>query len=109
MGKLTTRATLALALVISFVAAPLGSDAYAQRRGSRAQSNTFIVENDTLVEATLNRALNTKTVRDGDRFTATVTSLSQYGRATLYGRVTDAKRLGRVRGNAEMTLEFDRI
>lgn len=109
MNKLTARAALMVTLVIGFVAAPLDSDAYAQRRSSRAQSNTFIVENDALVEVTLNRALNTKTVRDGERFTAAVTGPSQYRGATIEGRVADSKRSGQVRGNAEMTLEFDRI
>lgn len=38
-----------------------------------------------------------------------MTSPNQYRGATIYGHVSDVTRAGRVRGQSEMTLNFDRI
>jgi hypothetical protein len=98
MNTHTTR--FALVLVLAAVVAPAVS---------AQNSREFIVANDTFVEATLEHALDTDRVRDGDRFTAMVTSPEDLRGAILHGRVADAKRSGRISGNAELMLEFDRI
>ncbi|MBK7705585.1 MAG: hypothetical protein IPJ30_07335 [Acidobacteria bacterium] len=70
--------------------------------------NSFIVDNNTRMTATLDNELSTKTAKDADRFTMTVTSPSQYYGATIGGRVIGEKS-GRVSGRASLTLNFETI
>lgn len=98
MYRTMTYTALALVLATAFV-----TGARAQGRGG------FAVDDNALVEATLDRGLNTKTLRVGQRVTATVTSPREFRGATLLGTVKDAERSGRVNDDAEITLEFDRI
>ena len=69
----------------------------------------FVVLGGTQLVAVLNDNLSTKQARDGDRFTLTVRSPSQYEGASIEGHVAQVNRSGRVSGRAEMSLEFDRI
>jgi hypothetical protein len=109
MYNIFTRTTLAVMLGVCFAGAQAGSHVNAQPRTAPPQRGAFIVEDNALIEATLDRMLHTKRVRSGDRFTATVTGPSEFRGARLYGVVRDAERSGRVNDDAEMTLEFDRI
>ncbi len=69
----------------------------------------FAVPDGTQLLAVLNNDLSTKQARDGDRFTLTVRSPSQYDGASIEGHVVKVNRSGRVSGRAEMSFEFDRI
>ena len=92
-------------LLIVLCAVPLlSSEAFAQRRYDR-----FIVPDGTTIVAVLNNQLTTKTARDGDRFTLRVTSPGQFRGATIYGRVSNLDRGGRIKGRSQMSLNFDRI
>lgn len=68
----------------------------------------FAVPNNTRVTATLNTALSTKTIRDGDQFSMTVTSPSQFNGAVITGAANGDKS-GLVSGRANMSLTFDTI
>jgi phage tail tape-measure protein len=57
----------------------------------------------------LNNDLSTQNAREGDRFTMTVRSPSQYDGATIEGQVTSINRSGRISGRSEMTIDFDTI
>ena len=70
---------------------------------------SFIVRDGTELLAVLNDNLSTKGARDGDRFTLTVRSPSQYAGATIEGYLTRVARSGQVSGRAEMSFEFDTI
>ncbi len=70
--------------------------------------NGFIVQNNTRMTATLDIPMSTKTVKDADRFTMTVTSPSQYYGATIAGHVI-GERSGMVSGRASLTLDFETI
>lgn len=72
-------------------------------------SGDFIIPNDTQVVAVLNSDLSTQNTKEGDRFTMTVRSPSQYDGATIEGRVVNIDRGGRISGRSEMTLDFDTI
>ena len=72
------------------------------------QTSGFIIPNNTGLTATLNTPLSTKTVRDGDRFSMTVDSPSQYNGAIIEGTV-DGQRSGVVSGRATMSLNFQTI
>jgi hypothetical protein len=71
-------------------------------------NNDFIVANNTRILATLDTPLSTRAFRDGDRFSMTVTSPSQYQGAVIEGRV-NGERSGVVSGRANLTLDFDTI
>lgn len=101
VGMNTHTTCIALVLVVAAAIAPATTAQDDDRR--------FVVANDSIVKATLIRTLNTRDVRDGEPFTARVTVPSELLGATLHGRVVDAKRSGRLTGNAEMTLEFEQI
>jgi YmgG-like glycine-zipper protein len=57
----------------------------------------------------LNSDLSTQNVREGDRFTMTVRSPSQFEGATIEGQVLNLNRGGRITGRSEMTIDFDTI
>jgi hypothetical protein len=71
-------------------------------------NNDFIIANNTRLVATLDTPLSTKTFRDGDRFSMTVTSPSQYQGAVIEGRVNGSKS-GVVSGRANLAFDFDTI
>jgi len=83
-------------------------DIYRGRQNNVVRGN-FIVPNNTILTAALNQELNSRTVREGDRFSTVVISPSQYRGAVIEGYVSDIERSGRFSGRAEMTLTFDRI
>lgn len=69
----------------------------------------FIIPNGETVVAVVDNDLSTMTLREGDRFTATVRQPSQYEGATIEGHVSNVQRSGRVTGRSQMTLNFDSI
>ncbi len=77
---------------------------------SPSPSNSdFIVRDGETVVAELNDNLSTSTVREGDRFTATVREPSQLAGAYLEGRVTSVERSGRLTGRSQISLDFDTV
>ncbi|HXG83609.1 MAG TPA: YMGG-like glycine zipper-containing protein [Pyrinomonadaceae bacterium] len=71
--------------------------------------NSFYVADNTILVAALNTNLSTRTARDGDRFTMTVRSPSQYAGAIIEGYVSGANRSGRISGRSEMNLNYETI
>lgn len=69
----------------------------------------FIVPDGTQLFATLNNALTTRQSREGDRFTLTVQSPSQYQGAVIEGYLSQVDRAGQLSGRAEVSLNFERI
>ncbi|HEV7395242.1 MAG TPA: YMGG-like glycine zipper-containing protein [Pyrinomonadaceae bacterium] len=86
-------------------------DIYTGPRDNPTNDNNsdFLFRNGETVIAELNTSLSSRTSQEGDRFTATVKSPSQYAEATIEGHVTGIKRSGRVTGRSELTFNFDRI
>jgi uncharacterized protein YcfJ len=86
---------------------------YSNRRNNDAAAGTrrgnVLVPDGTQLVAVLNDDLSTKDAHDGDRFTLTVRSPSQYSGASIDGHVATVARSGQVSGRAEMSLEFDTI
>jgi hypothetical protein len=74
-----------------------------------APSGSFIVPDNMQLVAVLNSDLTTQNSREGDRFTMTVRSPSQFDGAIIEGYVSNVNRSGRVSGRSEMTLNFDSI
>jgi len=74
-----------------------------------ASGGNFVVPDGTQLVAVLNDNLSTKQARDGDRFTLTVRSPSQYDGASIEGHIAQVNRSGRVSGRAEISFELDLI
>ncbi|MBP6004580.1 MAG: hypothetical protein KA746_14190 [Pyrinomonadaceae bacterium] len=76
--------------------------------GTGTANDNFYIPNNTAIIATLDTPLSTRTARDGDRFSMTVNSPSQYDGAVIEGRV-NGERSGVVSGRANMALSFETI
>ena len=80
-----------------------------ETRSDTPPAGEFDVPAGTRLVATLDADLSTKTSRDRDRFTMTVTSPSQYRGAVIEGFVSNVNASGRVSGRADMALNFQTI
>jgi hypothetical protein len=78
-------------------------------QGSPNNDSDYWVRNGETLMVDLDTPLSTQANQEGDRFTATVRSPSQYAGAIIEGHVTGLSRSGRVTGRSELTLNFDRI
>lgn len=76
---------------------------------SSGNLNDFVIPNGTQVTASLDNIINTKDSKDGDLFTMTVRSPSQFQGAVITGRVLKSESSGRVSGRANISLDFDSI
>jgi hypothetical protein len=72
-------------------------------------SGDFVVPDGVSLGATLDQDLSTRTAREGEQFTMTVTQPSEYSGASLQGHISGVARSGRVTGRSEMSFNFDRI
>jgi cytochrome c556 len=68
-----------------------------------------LVPNGTRLVATLDEALSADNVREGDRFTLTIQSPSQYQDAVIGGLVTGVNVSGRFSGRSDLSLAFQTI
>jgi hypothetical protein len=82
-------------------------DSYSSDSGSGP--GNWIIPVGTMLSATLNDNLNSKQIREGDRFTLTVSSPAAYRGAAIEGHVVQVNRAGKVAGRSEMALDFDRV
>lgn len=72
-------------------------------------SGPIDIPGDTRLQIRLTTPIGTKISRVGDRFTAVVTSPSNYEGATVEGHIATLTQSGRVSGRTEMGLAFDSI
>ena len=87
-------------------------DVYTTTAGAGSNTNSagdFVVPTGTRLVATLDADLSTKTTRDRDRFSMTVSNPSQYKGAVIEGFVSSVNASGRVSGRADMALNFQTI
>jgi hypothetical protein len=91
-----------------------GTQPYGQNASNNYPTNTsangsFVVPDGTMLSATLDTDLSTRTANTGDRFTMTVNSPDQFRGAVIEGHVANVSRSGRITGRSEMSLNFDDI
>jgi hypothetical protein len=88
-------------------------DRVADRGADRDQDGNFsrrpIVPDGVQMKIRLSDQINTKTNREGDRFTAVVLDPSDYAEAVIEGHIATLKKSGKATGKTEMTLAFDTI
>ena len=63
----------------------------------------------TEMKIRLEKEIDTKESRDGDRFTAAVLSPNRYADATIDGHIAKINKSGKLSGKTELALSFDRI
>jgi hypothetical protein len=96
------------------------SDASANRTGSDSDERnnggapprpigTLDVPMDTTMRIELLTNLSTDATQRGDRFEARIIEPREYEGARVVGRIKSVKRAGRVRGSAELQLDFEQI
>lgn len=76
---------------------------------SGVSESNFLVPDGTELVAVLNDNLNTNQAHEGDRFTLTVRSPSQFDGAIIEGHLVKVNRSGQVSGRAEISFDFDSI
>ncbi|MBS1811947.1 MAG: hypothetical protein JST84_27545 [Acidobacteria bacterium] len=69
----------------------------------------FAIAPDTAVKIRLETPISTKTNQEGDKFTAFVVEPQEYEGAVVEGHIAKLKRSGKLTGQTELALEFDRI
>ena len=84
------------------------STVQAQRRSSAGRTAVSIPRG-TEMKIRLEKEIDSKESRDGDRFTATVLSPRRYADATIEGHVSRIEQSGKIKGSTQISLSFDRI
>ncbi len=69
----------------------------------------FAIAPDTTVRLRLETPISTKTNQEGDKFTAFVVEPQEHEGAIIEGHIAKLKRAGKLTGQTELALEFDRI
>ncbi len=72
-------------------------------------ANVSFIPSDTVLRVELLTNLSTDATQRGDRFEARVVEPLDYQGAMIEGHVTRVKRPGKIKGNAELQLTFDKI
>jgi hypothetical protein len=72
-------------------------------------ANVTSIPADTVMRVELQTNLSTDVTQRGDRFQARVIEPAEYQDAMIEGHVSRVKRAGRVKGNSELQLTFDKI
>ena len=84
-------------------------DTRQDNRNSRAAADSIFIPDGDQLKIRLTSPLSTKTNREGDQFTARVTSPSAYVNATVVGHIAKIVHSGKATGKTEMMLAFDEI
>jgi hypothetical protein len=85
------------------------SDSNSNSGGAARQIGSLDLPMDTNMRIELLTNLSTDATQRGDRFEARVIEPAQYEGARIVGRVKGVRRPGKVRGSAELQLDFEQI
>ena len=77
--------------------------------GSISTANVSSIPADTVMRVELLTNLSTDVTQRGDRFQARVLEPAEYQDAMIEGHVSRVKRPGKIKGNSELQLTFDKI
>ncbi|MDX2032959.1 MAG: hypothetical protein SF339_19940 [Blastocatellia bacterium] len=76
---------------------------------ARAPRSEIVVRDGIQMKLRLTSEINTKTNREGDRFTAIVLDPTEYADAEVVGHIAKLNRSGKATGKTELALVFDTI
>jgi hypothetical protein len=77
--------------------------------GTNNRNSDYVVNNGTVLSATLNETISTNEAKDRDRFSMTVESPSEFRGAIIEGYVSGIARSGKVTGRSQLTFNFETI
>ncbi|MDQ4122610.1 MAG: hypothetical protein M3209_14320 [Acidobacteriota bacterium] len=77
--------------------------------GTTTASSDYVVNNGTVLSATLNETISTKEANDRDRFSMTVESPAEFRGAIIEGYISGIARSGKVTGRSQLTFNFETI
>jgi hypothetical protein len=86
-----------------------GGPGSSSSNGPVGTGNASYIPADTVLRVELLTNLSTDTTQRGDRFEARVVEPADYQGAMIEGHVTRVKRPGKIKGNSELQLTFDKI
>lgn len=108
--------SIALILAFSLAGAASGNAQTTTKRRPRTATRTKTVQRaavtiprGTEMKLRLEDEIDTKTAKDGDKFTAIVISPEKYQNSTVEGHIARIKQSGKMTGTTQLALEFDRI
>ncbi len=73
------------------------------------QRSTITIRDGVQMKLRLTSAIDTRTNKEGDRFTAVVLDPTEYADATIEGHIAKLNKSGKATGKTELTLAFDTI
>jgi hypothetical protein len=85
------------------------TDPDADTKFQAAGNAVYLIPRDTELVLELDQDLNTKTSREGEKFTARIVSPSEIAGAIVEGHITKVRKAGRLKRRSELLLSFDRI
>ncbi|MFN0087561.1 MAG: hypothetical protein ACKVX9_19380 [Blastocatellia bacterium] len=90
---------------------PRTNDAGSESGGGRARSSRgeIVVRDGIQMKLRLTSEINTKTNKEGDKFTALVLDPTEYADAQIVGHIAKLNRSGKATGKTELALVFDTI
>lgn len=90
---------------------PRASDAGSGTGSTRARSsrNGIVIPDGIQMKLRLTSEINTKTNKEGDRFTAIVLDPTEYADAEIVGHIAKLNKSGKATGKTELSLVFDTI
>jgi outer membrane lipoprotein SlyB len=86
-----------------------GSSSSSSSSGPISPANVSYIPSNTELRVELLTNLSTDSTQSGDRFEARVMEPAEYQGAMIEGHVTRVKRAGKIKGNSELQLAFDKI
>jgi hypothetical protein len=86
-----------------------GSSSNSSSSGPINTANVTFIPSNTVMRVELQTNLATDSTQRGDRFQARVVEPADYQDAMIEGHVSRVKRPGRLKGNSELQLTFDKI
>ncbi len=106
------RLTMLMIALISLAGSLVTADAQTRKRSTRGKSTVrraTVIPVGTDMRIRLDDEIDTKESQDGDKFTAVVMNPDKYANASIEGHISRIDKSGKLKGQTELVLSFDRI
>lgn len=112
-ARLAVRMALVAFALISLTGSFISADAQTTRKRTTPRKSTVkratVIPRGTDMRIRLDDEIDTKESKDGDTFTAIVQNPDKYANATVEGHISRIDKSGKLKGQTELVLTFDRI
>lgn len=108
------RITISILALITLAGTFISADAQTRKRSTRTKSTqtarrATVIPQGTEMRIRLDDEIDSKKSEDGDKFTAVVMNPDRYADATIEGHISRVDKSGKIKGQTELVLSFDRI